>query len=254
MTIITGNVKKFKNMFATIMCGNSYPLFTEVVLEIDQEIISISCADTTKAVGTNQEYRGFNIEGSKNIPIDTVSISEALKLFDDGDDLKFEYDSNRIVLSADSNGKKDQIVIPAPDIDNINSQFPVKFTDDSIIINGNEMKFDARVIVNAKYIQNQIKKANYVDALYHEYSIDINNNTLILSVGNMDKFELSTSTEIEVEGTGIAQSKYMHGYDDIFKSLSGDVTIQINENKPMYVSQVTDNYSIKFLIAPIISE
>lgn len=253
MTIITGTVKQFKSMFEMIMCGSKYPLFTEVILEINEETISIKCMDSTKAIITDQKYHGFNITGSKSIPIDTVSISEALKLFDDGDSLKFEYDENKIVMSTKSNNKKDTITTPITNVDITNQVLPM-FTDDSIIINGNTMNFEAQVKVDTKHIQNQIKKANYVDALYHEYDININNNTLILSVGNVNNFELSTSTEIEVEGNGVSQSRYMHGYDDIFKSLNGEVTIRINENKPMMISQIGDNYCVNFLIAPVIDE
>ena len=100
MTKITGIVRQFKNMFKMIMCGDKYPLFTQVILEINQNEISINCMDSTRAVGTGQKYTGFNIEGSANIPIDTVSIYEALKLFDDNDPLMFNYDDNKIILSV----------------------------------------------------------------------------------------------------------------------------------------------------------
>ena len=254
MTTITSTVKQFKSMFNTIMCGSKYPLFDNVILEIDNESISVNGMDQTRAIGTNQKYTGFTIEGSDNIPLDTTSIYEAINLFNDNDPLTLEYSDNGIVLSVDSNGEKDTIRIPTPNIDDINNNFPITFTENSIINNNNEMKFVANVIVDTKYIQNQIKKANFVSSMYHEYAFSINENKLILTVGDPNNYETSASTEIEVRGNGIANSMYAHGYDDVFKALSGDVVIHINDNKPMLVVQTRDNYSIKYLIAPTIKE
>ena len=80
MTQITGSVKKFKQMFEQIMCGSKYPLFQNVILEIG-ETISVNSMDPTRAIGMHQEYRNFEIGGGTNIPIDTVSIYEAIKIF-----------------------------------------------------------------------------------------------------------------------------------------------------------------------------
>lgn len=255
MTIITGTVKEFKTMFEMIMCGNKYPLFPSVILEINEETISINAMDQTRAVGTGQEYFGFQIEGNTNIPIDTSSISEAIKLFNDNDTLKFIYDDNKIILESNSNNKRDKITIPPPEISEITNGSQIVFTDNSIIINGNEMKFDAYVKVNSSHIQDQIKKSVFVNNLYHEYGINIEGTKLTLTIGDPTNYEISSSTEIIMEdGDGTAHSFYAHGYDDIFKSLSGDVVIYINERKPMLVVQTTDKYSIKFLVAPTTKE
>jgi hypothetical protein len=253
MTKITGSIKEFKSMFDMIMCGSKNPLFRNVILEIEEETIIVNAIDTTRSVLTTQKYTGFNIEGSNNIPIDTVSISEAIRLFNDNDSLMFEYDENRIVLTVDLNGEKDVMSIPAPDINDINNKIPITFTEDSVIANEKVTIFEAFVNVDIKHIQKQIKMGNYVDPLYHEYVININENALTLSVGNINNYELSSSSKIEVEGTGVSQSQYMHGYDDVFKTLTGEVTIRINENKPMMISQIRDNYVVNFLIAPVVS-
>lgn len=253
MTKITGTVKQFKNMFEIIMCGNKYPLFSNVLLEIDQETISVNSMDQTRSVMTNQKYTGFNIEGGANIPIETISIYEAIKLFNDNDLLTFIYDDNRIVLSVDSGNKHDTITIPTFNVDEFDNPSQITFGENSITINGNEMNFAACVTVNSSYIRDQIRKASYVNDSYHEYIINIDENKLKLIVGDPNNYETSSSTEIMVEeGSGKAQSSYAHGYEDIFKSLNGDVVIHINDTKPMLVIQTTDEYSAKFLIAPTI--
>ena len=255
MTIITGTVKEFKQMLKMIMCGNKYPLFQEILLEINEDIISINAMDKTRAVGTSQEYTGFHIEGGADIPIDTVSIYNAISLFDDNVEVELIYEDNKIILKTNSQGKKDTITIPTLKLDEITNKSQIEFMDNSIIINGNEMTFDANVIVDVSHIKNQIKIANYVADLYHEYIISIDENILTLTVGNPHNYETSTSTEITVEnGAGVCQSSYAHGYDDIFKSLSGDVSLYINSQKPMMITQMNDNYKVKFLIAPTIHE
>jgi hypothetical protein len=242
-------------MFEMIMCGSRYPLFPTVILEINKNVISVNAIDQTRAIGTNQEYTGFEIEGSANIPIDTVSISEAIKLFDDNDLIKLTYDENKIILSTNSNNKKDTITIPTMKINEINNESQITFNKSSITINGNEMNFDAHVIVDASHIQNQIKKGSFIGNLYHEYLINIDGTKLTLIVGDPNNYETSSSSEIVVEnGKGSCQSSYAHGYDDIFKSLSGNVEIYINDRKPMLIVQTNDEFNVKFLIAAIIRE
>ena len=137
MTKITGTVKEFKSMLEKIMCGSKYPLFSDVNLKIDQETIRVSCIDSTRAVATNQEYTGFHIEGSSDIPINTSSLYEAIKLFDDTDSLIFEYEDNKIVLTVDSDGVIDIIKIAALDVNT--SEVPIKKIDDlTYSINGKE--------------------------------------------------------------------------------------------------------------------
>ena len=254
MTQITGTTKDFKQMFEMIMCGSKYPLFQNVILEIDENI-SVNSMDQTRAVGMHQEYKNFEIEGSADIPIDTVAIYEAIKFFDLNTSIKLIHEDNKIILKSNSEHKKDKITIPTLKLDEISNKSQIEFTNNSIIINDNEMKFDAHVMIDVLHIKDQIRKGNYVNNLNPEYVIIINGNKLTLIVGNPDDYETSTSTEITVEdGSGNCQSTYAHGYNDIFKSLDGNVMIYINNSKPMMISQITDKYTVQFLIAPTIKE
>ena len=254
MITITGTVKKFKNMFELIMCGSKYPLFSDVILEIDGNKIIVNSIDQIGAVATNQEHLGFEIDGDSNIPIDTVSISEAIKLFDDNDTLSFIYENDRIILSTNSENKKDTITIPTSSLSETKIQHIISYDNNVVTIRDNEVKYDASGIINVSNIQDQIRKANYVNNLYHEYIIRIENNKLILSVGDITNFEISSSSEIEIDGKGIAESKYMHGYDDIFKTLSGEINIKMTDNNPIFINKNSDNSIVNYLMSPTISE
>lgn len=251
MTTITGSVKKFKTMFELIMCGAKYPLFTDTILEIDSDIITVNSVDSTRAIGTNQKYEGFEIVGSKGIPIETIPIYEAIKLFDDNNLLTLEYDNNKITLFSNSNSEKNTVTIPCSD-DTGSHKSNIEFTTDSVMVNGNKYMFDSHAIFDVKNIKNQIKMGNYVDNMYHEYIININENKLTLSVGDINNFEVSASSEIDCDGKGSSESKYSHGYDDIFKTLTGEIKIRMSTDKPLIVIKNTDDYSVKYLIAPTI--
>ena len=253
MTKITGTVKNFKNMLEQIMCGSKYPLFGSIILEIDEDIITVNTVDTPRAVATYQKYRGFDIEGSNDVPIETIQVNDALKLFNDNDTLEFIYNENKIILSTKSDDVKDTITIPCVSNDDV-TKSTFEFSENSILVNGEEIVFDATSNIDVSYIRNQIKKANYIDPLYHEYIVNINDDVLTLSVGDVNGFETSGESEIKTSGKGIAKSQYMHGYEDIFKTINGEVRINLSENKPMIVTQKTDTYSIKFLIAPVIPQ
>lgn len=250
MTIITGTAKQFINMFKTMACGDKYPLFDVVIIEIKNDLIVINTVDKSRAVATHQEYEGFIIDGDENIPINIGEINGAMKLFNSDDLVKFEYINDKVILSLDLVDKKDTIIIPCQPINCKIS--PIEFGDDSICINGDAMNFDAHVIVDAKIMQNQIKRANYINSTYHEYIINIDNNNLLLTVGDINDFELSSSIEVNVEGHGLATSRYMHGYDDIFRVLDGDVELYMSNDKPMLIIKNDDKYTVKYLIAPVI--
>jgi len=250
MTKIIGTVKEFKSMLEKIMCGSKYPLFPDVNLKIDQETIRVSCVDPTRAVATSQEYTGFHIEGSSDIPINTSSLYEAINLFNDSDSLTFEYEDNKIVLTVDSDGVIDIIKIAALDV-NINEIAIKKINDLTYSVKENDMKFTAKVDLDVNYIKNQIKKANYINAAYHEYNIDIRENEIGISVGDIGS---STETIIKIKTTGIAKSQYCYGYDDIFKILSGKVSILINDDQPMIINQIGTDYVVNYLVAPIVQE
>lgn len=252
MTIIKGNVKQFKNMFSLMSCGQKDPLFSNVVMKIDEEKIVMSGVDTTNVVATNQEFYGFIIEGSESINIETESINEVMKLFDDSDFLEFESIDNKVVLSVISDAKKDIMTIPINEIETRSRDVKIEFTDDSIIMNDTNLNLKSKFEIDTKYIRNQIKKGKFISDSYHQYDINLDNELLTLSINNIRNFELSSSTEIEVDGSGISTSQYSHGYDDIFKSLIGNVDIRFFDDKPMAVIQETEQYSIVYIIAPTI--
>lgn len=250
MTTITGSVKQFKEMFKHIMCGSKNPLFTDIELQFDNESINVNSIDQTRAIATVQKYRNFIIDGNESILIDTISINDAINLFDDNDELVIDSNNNIITLSVNSNDKKDVIKIPISDVNNLKSG--LTYDGENLIMGDNKVEFDAQFMVDVKHVKTQIKRAKYVASTYHEYDINIDNNTLILSVGDVNNFELSSSSEINIDGKGIAKSRYCYGYDDIFSALSDEVTIKLSSVKPMIVTQSCDDYSVMYLIAPVV--
>ena len=90
-------------------------------------------------------------------------ISEAIKLFDDNDTLSFIYDDNRIILSTNSENKKDTITIPTSNVNESKIQHIISYNNNIVTIRDNEIKYDASAIINVSDIKDQIRKANYVN-------------------------------------------------------------------------------------------
>lgn len=248
MVKITNTVKNFKEMISLIMCGSKYPVFDSIDLIVEDGKISVDSTESTRSVVTKQDYYGFTIVDSGIIPIDTVQIFEALKLFSDDDELSLLYENNTIVLNIYSDEKTDTIKFPTINV--VNTPSGMEFTENSVMVGEKLMTFDAIADINSKYLKEQIRRSTYVNT-FQSYKIAISEGTgITLSVGDIAGLETSSTTTIKSDVIGSATSSYIHGYSDIMSAISGNINIQLGENKPMLITKNTEDYNIQYLLAP----
>ena len=245
MIKITNTTQKFKEMFNMIICGNRYPLFPDFNLNVGEEI-TITTTDPSNSAMTEQVYQGFEIIGNGIIPLDN-SIMNVIKLFNNDEIIELLYDDDRLTISSSDEDSRNTIIVPANESKEkgvINADFGDRY----ISLNGTSHDFVGIVEnVNCKYFSDQIKKASLNE--YSANTIEINNG-VVLSVGDISKFEISASTEIKIDTEGQITGSYMGAYTDVFKTLSGEVSIKITKESLLVISQKNEDYQVNYLLSP----
>ena len=248
MIKITNTVKKFKEMFNMIICGNRYPLFPDFNLHINDNVINVGVHDPSNTATSNQTYNGFKIVGNGNLSLNN-SIMDVIKLFNNDEiiDLTYNSDNSRIEISSNNESSKNTITIPILETEE-SQKIEIDFSDKYISLGGKSHEYVGIVEnIDCEYFHNQIKKASLNE--YSANNIEINDG-VTLSVGDISKFEISASTEIKIDTIGNVNSQYMGAYTDIFKTLNGEVSIKMTEMGLLVISQETEDYTVNYLLAP----
>ena len=262
MTKFIGKTKQFKTMFELISTGLKDPLFRLVVMNVEKDYISVQTVDAANIVGTNQKHRGFEIAdiSEKEIPVDCVEMLDALKLFDDSAKIQIEFANSKIIISdLDDVEMKDNVSIPSVDIESVtNIGLPFKIKSGMAELKnkttGEVLVFDIKATIPVKYLQAQIKRADYAAIAPRIFDMKFNDNDLTLLVGNPESYTKSVKTEVKIEGSGSGDLSFANGYEQIFQSLNGDVILHGKSYSPVWITKKGDNYIVQYLIAPAMVE
>jgi len=262
MVKFIGKTKQFKTMFEIISTGNKDPLFKSVVMKISENYIEVQTTNIANTVATNQKHRGFEIEdiNEKEIPVDCGEILDALKLFDDSVRVQLQFTRNKIIISdIDDVEMKDVVSIPAIDIESvINQEFPAEIKSGMVELKnkntGEILEFDIKATIPVKYLQAQIKRADYATIMPRIFDMKFDDNNLTLVVGNPESYTKSVSTKVVIEGSGTGDLSFADGYEQVFQSLNGSVIIYGKSRSPVWITRKTDDYIAQYLIAPAVME
>lgn len=244
MITITNTAKNFKQMFNLITCGNKYPLFPEFMLDISDQVITVSMPDPSNVAMTNQKHLGFTIDNDSKIPMDN-SVINAINVFNDNEVITLQFDGKQIIISSVSDDIKNTITIPGISIER--RKIDLVFEENEVVLNRTHHEYCGSVVIDCKHIQKQLKMGSLNEYLENLISID---NGVILSIGDINNFEIASASEITIETQGKANGSYMGAYADVFKTLTGEVTINITEQGLLIVSQKNDQYEVNYLLAP----
>jgi len=262
MTKFIGKTKQFKTMFEIISTGNKDPLFRNVVMKISEKHVEVQTTNISNTVATSQKHRGFEIEdiNEKEVPVDCEEIIEALKLFDDSVRIQIEFTRNKIIISdIDDVEMKDIVSIPSIDMESVvNQGLPFKIKSGVAELKnkntGEILEFDIKATVPVKYLQAQIKRADYASIVPRVFDMKFNDNNLTLVVGNPESYTKSVRTEVTIEGSGSGDLLFADGYEQVFQALNGSVIIHGKSHSPIWITRKTDDYIAQYLIAPATME
>lgn len=265
-TILKAPTKQMKDMFNILALSKTEdavfdPLVIEIV-DVDKEAyIQMQATNQTHTVATIQKHRNIEIEhdGDPFIPVNATEILDALKLFDDAAIVEIEFEDSSILIRDTENVKiKDEIKIPSPHIEGIESYdntAPFKVNDKGVIelknkATGKILKFDITATIPTDFIREQIKRANFAKVEPRLFKLEFDGNELKLIVGDdADTYSKSVTSTVDIDGKGTGACMYGDGYEAIFGSLDGSVIFMGTADSPAWITQKTDDHIVQFLLA-----
>jgi len=267
MTTFKSTANRFTEMFTLLsMSKSGEALFNPVVLKIveddEETYIRMLAQDSANTCATAQKFRGITITDidKTDIIVNCTEIVEALKIFDHESEVEIEFGERIIIKDSEESDDHNEVSFPSLQLEGveISDQIPFEIKNGMPVLKnkatGKPLKFDVEATIPVKYIQSQIKNADFANISPRLFEMKFDENNLGLVVGNPDFYEKSVKLETEIESSGKAKTVFGNGYEQIFSSITGDVIVFTGTNKPMWITKKDKDYIVQFLLAPAIAE
>jgi len=236
--------------------GSTEVMINGCVLECKEGKVRITALAVIKAVLLDITYTGAVIEEEGNLPIGNLSeFLEYLQRFKNSDEVTIELEkakSNKILISRVFPKKIAHISsYDEETIDEYNNgkQALEKFTADEKTATFGSITYKSSVILGAENVKEMLDDGN-VRNLTRDYPFEITPDGINCTVGDDTRGKIENFTLAKGNATDTVKSAFRSGIDNVFRNLSGDLVIFMENNAPMVVVKVADNYIAKFVIAP----
>ena len=140
---------------------------------------------------------------------------------------------------------------PARDEEHIKSvkntdQLPFRFDegDDCPVAPSKNIDLDTFIVTEVSEIKNIIDDGDTTDV--RKYPMSVEDGEVTVMVGDDSGY---IQTQFSAEGEGEASSVYAYGVDNVFSNLSGEVTIFLADEAPMWVHQDGESHTLDYMIA-----
>lgn len=267
MTTFKATAARFTEMFTLLSMGKTgEPLFNPVILKVIEEKgethIRMLAQDSANTCAAAQKHRGFDISNvdKTDIIVNCVEIIEALKIFTPESEVEIEFGERILIKNSEESDDYNEVSFPSLQLEGveISDQIPFEIKNGMPILKnkatGKALKFDVEATIPVKYIQSQIKHADFANISPRLFEMKFDDKDLGLIIGNPDFYEKSVKKETKIESSGKADVVFGNGYEQIFSSITGDVTAFTGTDKPMWITKKDKNYVVQFLLAPAIVE
>jgi tRNA U55 pseudouridine synthase TruB len=268
MTTFKATANRFTEMFTLLSMGKSgEALFNPVILKVIEEekgetYIRMLAQDSANTCATAQKHRGFEITDVDkfDIIVNCDEIIEALKIFTPESEVTIEFGERILIKNTEQSDDCNEVSFPSLQLEgiSISDQIPFEIKNGMPVLKnkatGKSLKFDVEAKIPVKYIQSQIKSADFANISPRLFEMKFNNKDFELIVGNPDFYEKSVKMDTKIDSSGKANVVFGNGYEQIFSSLTGDAIVFTGTNKPAWITKKDKNYIVQFMLAPAIVE
>lgn len=268
MTTFKATVNRFTEMF-TLLSMNKVgealfnPIILKVVEENGETYIKMLAQDSANTCATSQKHRGFDIldVDKTDIIVNCNEVIEALKIFTPESEVTIEFGERILIKNTEQSDDYNEVSFPSLQLEEnikISDQIPFKIKNGMPVLKNKEtgklLKFDVEAKIPVKYIQSQIKSADFANISPRLFEMKFDDENFTLIIGNPDFYEKSVKKETKIESSGKANVVFGNGYEQIFSSLTGDVIVFTSTNSPTWITKKDKNYIVQFILAPAIVE
>jgi len=224
----------------------------------------VKAVDNKGAIAVSLRYKNIKVVQDGVIPIgDVESFQKYLARFNSSDEVTVETTENKIIITRQSPSKIARI--PMASVDSLTTSKNAEAIlsnfkkNEAGYFQSKKTNLNLRLTLNAGDIKNVVDDGEAVGQRIYPWKLEANQ--LFVKVGEEQLGEIETQiTTLKTESftkSGDApetQTAFAYGIDNIFGNLSGEVKIYLANGVqacPLILTQSTDKYSLKILLAPV---
>lgn len=225
--------------------------------------VHVMAVDNKGAIAVDLDYPGIKWSKSGLVPIgDVEEFQRYLARFNSSDEITLSTTENKIIITRKAPYKVARI--PMADVEALTTSKGA----DQILQNfkrteagyfqSKKTHLNLRLTLNADDIKNVIDDGEAVKQRIYPWKLE--NGKLSIKVGTEQLGEIESDIKVvvdEVEGSIKTKASFAYGIDNIFGNMSGEVQVYLQNNVtvcPLILTQKTDKYSLKILLAPVTVE
>lgn len=234
----------------------------EFYLNITGDSVRALAGNPGDSAGTYTDFASDffeSVEGSAEAYIDRERIVDYVSLVSDNDvgTMRFEFQSsddgrlsNQIRVTPNEGDRFEvTVVLPSGNVfDAVPTGLPSGFTDENEFLDSNTdepMAVRIRTFVDEL---SQIEEAADISDMDF-YPIAVNGGNFTMDVGSENNQHVSALLDGDVEGPDVS-NRYKGHYSGVVSYLSGEVSLYLDDDKPVAIVQERNDHTIRHIIGP----
>jgi len=268
MTKIKTQVSKFSSFINAISCegadetGKTDRVIKEFVIKAIDGKIETYAADKVGKLFSHIRQNMEVLEPGEIIIGDVGTMMKVLSAFEPGDNIVITQDSGFIVFLRETPKLRLRVATISKEnmgsfqaAEMINSKW--KFNEDKTVLGTDKTKLDCVFKVKVDDFKKIVKYSNIVGEQHYPFIVEKDETTgemkLIVKVGSLETSMVDIESSIPAEMKSVELSnKYAYGFDNVFSSLSGNVTIFTAPNMPLWIFKEEPDRELRYMILPIV--
>lgn len=259
MTKIQGKYKDLKAIFERLKLQGkdetktSKPLIYNCILVCKDDKINCSVLNPSCTVLAQFEFGNVKVIEAGNIPIGNIQeFSEFIGKFTSEEDITIETSENEILIKRTKPKKTAKLgMIVEEYIEDSNRAVEalskLKIEENSITFN--DLKLENKFIFDSKFMKEALDDGN-ISSIIRVFKFDFSEEGINCLIGKQTENKIETEVPL-ISGKGKCKVLFQQGIDNVFSNVSGNVTIFVADDSPMFVIAEDNISKSKFIIAPV---
>lgn len=224
------------------------------ILRCENNIIKCSVMNMSCTILGFFEFYNIKVLEDGEIPIGNLEeFTEFLNRFSKNEEITIETTENKIIIRGMKPKKKASINMIAKEhiedssrAEEVSNKLEVK----EDIVKFNELELKNKFVVNSANIKDILEDGD-IKSFTRIFTFDFSETGIKCLIGKENENNIEAEIPI-ISGKGNCRVLFQAGIDNAFNNITGNATIFVEENSPMYISSETETHKCKFVIAQVV--
>jgi len=260
MTKIQGKYKDLKAIFERLKLQGkdetktSKPLIYNCILECKDNKIFCSVLNTSCTVLGQFEFGNIKVLEAGEIPIGNLQeFSEFINKFKCEEEITIETTENEIYIIRDKPKKTAKLAMISKEhiedsIRAVEALSKLKVSETQVIFN--DLKLENKFVFDSKFMKEALDDGN-ISSISRIFRFNFSEKGINCLIGRTTENKIESEIAL-ISGKGKCKVLFQQGIDNVFSNVSGNVTVFVSEDSPMFVIAEDAISKSKYVIAPVI--